>query len=78
MRDVAIACVAALCLTSCAGTPRSETVPMCPSPDMAALDGYDLVLDELDRTRDSGLAEFVRYFEELQHYCRRVLPAWRD
>ena len=44
---------------------------------MAALDGYDLVLDELDRTRDSGLAEFVRYFEELQHYCRRVLPAWR-
>ena len=50
---------------------------MCPSPDMAALDGYDLVLDELDRTRDSGLAEFVRYFEELQHYCRRVLPAWR-
>ena len=42
---------------------------------MGAAMGFDAVLDHQEE--DERLDPFVAYFEELVHFCREVLPAWR-
>lgn len=76
MRGSALALAVALSLIGCAGSPATDTVPLCPAAGADEADGFEIVLDH--EQDDPRLAPFVRYFEELMHYCMDVLPAWRD
>ncbi len=78
----------AICSVGCAGTPTTDSVPLCPLAGLAEAEGWEVILDtQEDVLGDDGqvvvpgdkrLDAFVSYFEELHHYCNVVLPAWRN
>jgi hypothetical protein len=69
-----LAAVAAAWSIGCAGTPASRTVPRCPTPSPLAVLGLETIIDAEERGVPFG--PFLDHYEDLQHYCLEILPAW--